>query len=53
MAKLVRPNKLYLTGLYFRCLRAFALQGQDFIFAEFKFFQNFQKEAGPGVPRRI
>lgn len=36
MAKLVRPNKLYLTGLYFRCLGVFAFQIQNFIFAEFK-----------------
>lgn len=36
MAKLVRPNKLYLTGLYFRCLGVFDLQSQDFTFADFK-----------------
>lgn len=36
MAKLVRPNKLYLTGLYFRCLGVFAFQIQNFTFAEFK-----------------
>lgn len=36
MAKLVRPNKLYLAGLYFRCLGMFAFQIQNFTFAEFK-----------------
>lgn len=36
MAKLVRPNKFYLTGLYFRSLGVFDLRSQDFTFAEFR-----------------
>lgn len=51
MAKLVRPKKLHLTGLCFRCLGVFDLQSQDSTFAEFK--SCHKTSIGLGVLWRI